>query len=1070
VPACLPPPPILPQCADLNLSASFSVFQLEGMSAELKASVAGLDCAQKVLLENDAAARASGERLEVAAGKAAARLAAIETALADIKQPRAGEDPEAAEARIAKLEQRISARFDDMVAGIKDVGLIGSAVNHIDDEVAQVHALAKKVYDSIEAIGPAMNHMDDELGAVRKAVGELLRRAEVADKVAPEFKVGPALEALQVRVLLAFGSAATMGADPRVKPLLESLGIANAWLKSHADQDVAVDGSVVRRIAELDADLSARCAAMGVDADLAVFRLEGASAKLQAEMKAAIAGLGDAQKALLVDLRESDKEARAQQKKLLDALAACDEQARARGERANASAEEAAERLAAIEASLALAAANDVANRGEAAARLVAIEAALADASAKGPAEAKALVAQIEARLAALREHADADNAALGTQLAGLLNSVDDEFSRAAVRFDLLDRNFDNLSSDMRKIAASVAQLLRRSEAQALPAPSRAPSSGAAAALAYPRSIILATEASKLRARAHTIEEGLATVKVVLAIAHVHIKGVEAAAARHNTEAQRLCREAEAEEKSADDAYNAGAGGNKAARVAHLNERTQAAAAMRERAKDEEAKAVKVLEGAVGDREAAAQAQAQIEHAEAMARNFMDEAKIKSAEVAEAAAAEAAASREKDAAKLDSTAQAKEAEAKKKRSDALLSLGFVSGGSEDGDIEAALAALARAKKAGKAAADAREDAEAKDAAGAALVAAAHTKSAAALAALKACEAKADAFRDAGDITSYDAEKAKAPALDKIWHDKIADEKRLAAEEAAAAKVRAATISALAKTASEAAAEAGNNGSEASIKAAEDRLAVARAAAAILVEEAKHKHAEAALLRGAFTPPEPPKLKPAVPPQPPQAPPQPSQPLPQPTQPPLLPQSPLPPLPPQPLQPPPPKRGQVKIAVVGAPRAGKTSLIEHFSGERLDAATGSLVRDTLVGNLHVKVQLCELKPPFTPAPGAPADACVLVYDVADAQSFAALERYRADFVKAAGIKDPKRFPFVVIGNKTDLPKRGTTDAAVTAWCAHEPRTAHFLVSAYTISSLETISDAFVCAVRAVLERA
>ena len=82
------------QSAELSLAASVSTFRFESVGADLRAAVAGLDLSQKALLvelrARDEAARAQGARLEVAAGAAAARLAAIEAALDDVRAAAAG--------------------------------------------------------------------------------------------------------------------------------------------------------------------------------------------------------------------------------------------------------------------------------------------------------------------------------------------------------------------------------------------------------------------------------------------------------------------------------------------------------------------------------------------------------------------------------------------------------------------------------------------------------------------------------------------------------------------------------------------------------------------------------------------------------------------------------------------------------------------------------------------------------------------------------------------------------------------------------------------------------------------
>ena len=45
--------------------------------------------------------------------------------------------------------------------------------------------------------------------------------------------------------------------------------------------------------------------------------------------------------------------------------------------------------------------------------------------------------------------------------------------------------------------------------------------------------------------------------------------------------------------------------------------------------------------------------------------------------------------------------------------------------------------------------------------------------------------------------------------------------------------------------------------------------------------------------------------------------------------------------------------------------------------------------------------------------------MLVFDLSSKESFEALGSWKKDFIEKANPKDASKFPFVVIGNKTDL---------------------------------------------------
>merc|ERR1711907_615598 len=64
----------------------------------------------------------------------------------------------------------------------------------------------------------------------------------------------------------------------------------------------------------------------------------------------------------------------------------------------------------------------------------------------------------------------------------------------------------------------------------------------------------------------------------------------------------------------------------------------------------------------------------------------------------------------------------------------------------------------------------------------------------------------------------------------------------------------------------------------------------------------------------------------------------------------------------------------------------------------------------------------------------ADCCVLVYDLTAPKTFESLDSWRDEFLIQASPRDPDNFPFVVIGNKSDLgDKRKVSSARAQQWC-------------------------------------
>ena len=151
------------------------------------------------------------------------------------------------------------------------------------------------------------------------AAGAAARLAVAAfSAAAAERDVAPELRALQLRVLAAASSVEAAGAaferDARAAPLVRTLEEATAWVERRTGKleaqnwlhKSAMSQRTKAEIARLDGEITKWCADLNLSASFGVFQLEGASA----ELRAAVAGLDAAQKALLVELRERDAAAR----------------------------------------------------------------------------------------------------------------------------------------------------------------------------------------------------------------------------------------------------------------------------------------------------------------------------------------------------------------------------------------------------------------------------------------------------------------------------------------------------------------------------------------------------------------------------------------------------------------------------------------------------------------------------------------------------------------------------------------------------------------------------------------
>lgn len=149
---------------------------------------------------------------------------------------------------------------------------------------------------------------------------------------------------------------------------------------------------------------------------------------------------------------------------------------------------------------------------------------------------------------------------------------------------------------------------------------------------------------------------------------------------------------------------------------------------------------------------------------------------------------------------------------------------------------------------------------------------------------------------------------------------------------------------------------------------------------------------------------------------------------------------------------------LKVVLLGDGGVGKSSLIQRFVSNKYDPSLFHTIgveflnRDLEVENCRYTLQIWDtagqerfksLRTPFYRG----TDCCLLTYAIDDAQSFQNIAMWKKEFLYYADVKDPETFPFVVLGNKSDLSserKVGIDD--VKLWCTQNGKLPHFETSA------------------------
>uniref|UniRef100_A0A3P8NYC5 small monomeric GTPase n=1 Tax=Astatotilapia calliptera TaxID=8154 RepID=A0A3P8NYC5_ASTCA len=128
-----------------------------------------------------------------------------------------------------------------------------------------------------------------------------------------------------------------------------------------------------------------------------------------------------------------------------------------------------------------------------------------------------------------------------------------------------------------------------------------------------------------------------------------------------------------------------------------------------------------------------------------------------------------------------------------------------------------------------------------------------------------------------------------------------------------------------------------------------------------------------------------------------------------------------------------KTSLLKVILLGDGGVGKSSIMNRYVTNKFDAhlfhtiGVEFLNKDLEVDGHQVTLQIWDtagqerfrsLRTPFYRG----SDCCLLTFSVDDNQSFLNLGNWKKEFIYYADVKEPEKFPFVVLGNKVDVTER------------------------------------------------
>nr|XP_015815496.2 ras-related protein rab7 isoform X1 [Nothobranchius furzeri] len=135
---------------------------------------------------------------------------------------------------------------------------------------------------------------------------------------------------------------------------------------------------------------------------------------------------------------------------------------------------------------------------------------------------------------------------------------------------------------------------------------------------------------------------------------------------------------------------------------------------------------------------------------------------------------------------------------------------------------------------------------------------------------------------------------------------------------------------------------------------------------------------------------------------------------------------------------------LKMILIGNSGVGKSSVMNRYVNHRFTSMYRATIgTDFLSKTLEIDGEMVTLQIWDTAGTerfqslGTPlyrgSHCCMLVFDVTSAASFGALDMWRKEFLVQGEPQDPSNFPFLVLGNKTDLSNREVSHGKALQWC-------------------------------------
>jgi Ras-related protein Rab-7A len=159
---------------------------------------------------------------------------------------------------------------------------------------------------------------------------------------------------------------------------------------------------------------------------------------------------------------------------------------------------------------------------------------------------------------------------------------------------------------------------------------------------------------------------------------------------------------------------------------------------------------------------------------------------------------------------------------------------------------------------------------------------------------------------------------------------------------------------------------------------------------------------------------------------------------------------------------PSRKSLVKVIILGDANAGKTSLLHQFAYKEFVSQKASVCDSFLKREIYINERLVNMQiwdtagqekfHSISKSYFRGSDACVIVFDVTNKDSFSSIDKWKQLFIQQTDCKTD--FPFILIGNKVDLNhNRVISKEEAMKWCNKNPPAQFFECSAKDATNVE-----------------